>query len=272
MYKLAKPGWFSEVNGVKVVAHDLGTIPGFMEHAGHFVAHHGIEWHRQQGDAADIFNTEKARGYPIATWSVGNAGEIHQYNHWDYADWHGDSPSQYAFGIEHAGFTGTPCPAKQLDSSAALCAAIVEMTHEHFGETIPLVHVPRISIGNYRSAKGFWDHDDVDNGPLNENGHTDHLEGRNWTEQLAVIGKLLAKKPAAVPTFHGTLLSLGVTAPDVLVWKKRMGVKGFFELKSSNSGPHYGNAIEHSTVLFQRRAGVADDGVVGPKTWEAAWS
>jgi hypothetical protein len=196
-------------------------------------------------------------------------GGIHQYNDFHYADWHGDSVSEYAFGVEHTGDGESALTVKQLDASAALFAAIVEMTKDIFGETIPLVKVPRVSVANYRIVKGFWDHTDVDNGPLNENGHVDHLIGRSWADQIAKIKGFLA---AAGPAFPGTLLRLGVDDPAVIVWKRRMAVKGFFNLRDSNNGPHFGSGIEAGTKHFQEKVKLPQDGVVGPKTWNAAWA
>lgn len=91
----------------------------------------------------------------------------------------------------------------QLDASAALCAAIIEVTEDLAGETIPLVRVPRISLSKYRTAQGFWDHDDVDNGELNENSHTDRLEGRSWPEQLDKIGSSSGRFPGRRPRSTG---------------------------------------------------------------------
>ncbi|HEY7281152.1 MAG TPA: peptidoglycan-binding domain-containing protein [Actinomycetota bacterium] len=269
MYELSSPGWFSNVNGVGVVHHALPA--DLMEHAGEFYGHHGIEWHRQDGPNEDIFGTRVARGYPIATWSVDDEGVVHQYNDLRVADWHGDSVSHYAFGVEHQGVTGTPCTTRQLDASAALCAAIIEVTEDLWGEEIPLVKVPRISLSNYKTAQGFWDHNDVDDGPLNENGHVDRLEGRSWADQLTKIGDFLQNQPPPIPTFHGTFLRLGVVAADVIRWKRRMAVKGLFARTDENDGPYYGPAIGRATRTFQQRSGLTVDGVVGPDTWGAAW-
>lgn len=269
IYTLSEPGWFASVNGIPV-----GHVPlpaSLMEHAGTFDAHHGIEIHRQQGPSGDLSGTEIARGYPIATWNVATDGTIRQYNDARIADWHGDSVSRYAFGIENAGFTGTPMTDAQLRSLEVLCAGIVAWNEDVNGETIPLVKVPRISLSNYTTARGFWDHDDVDNGPLNENGHTDKLEGEAWTTFLTNVGKILAPARPA-PTFHGTLLALGVDAPDVLVWKHRMSVKRLFELGDANDGPHYGKVIEAATKEFQTKRKLTADGIVGPVTWAAAWT
>ncbi|HXJ65598.1 MAG TPA: N-acetylmuramoyl-L-alanine amidase, partial [Actinomycetota bacterium] len=266
MYELSEPGRFSVVNGVKVQHHELPD--SLMTHAGEFYGYHGIEWHRQDGPNADITGTQIARGYPIATWSVDEDGGVHQYNDFRVAVWHGDSVSHYAYGIEHQGFAGTPCTDQQLDSSAALCAAIIEMTENLRGETIPLTKVPRVSVGNYTGLRGFWDHDNVDNGPLNENGHTDKLEGRSWPDQLAKIGEFLDQQPQpALPKFGGVLLKLGVDDATVVTWKRRMAAAGLFSLRDANDGPHYGPMIERATKTFQTQSGVDVDGVVGPDTW-----
>lgn len=269
MYKLTEPGWFDEVNGVNVVHHPLPD--NFMEHAGTFQAHHGIEMHRQQGDSTDLSGTELARGYPIATFNIGNDGTINQYNHmFNYADWHGDSVSEYAYGIEHAGTTGRPFTPAQLKSSHALVAALIEITDDRFGEVIPVTWVPRVSVANYRTVKGIWNHKAVDSGPLNENNHQDLMEGQTTTAFCTSVKALLGAQSAG-PTFHGTLLKLGTDAPDVIVWKRRMGALGLFVIHGTNDGPYYGGVIESATKAFQKKRKLKQDGIVGPKTWEAAW-
>lgn len=266
-YKLAKPGWFADVNGFKVIRHPL---PAWLDR-GEFFAHHGIEWHRQDGPGDDIYATQVARGYTIAAFNVSDEGQVRQYTDAREAPWHGDSVSHYAFGIEHTGFAGTPCPTVQLDASAALCAALIEWSEDEFGETIPLVKVPRVSVSNYTTVRGFWDHLNVDRGPLNENGHVNRLEGRTWPAQLKKIGEYLMRQPRPAPTFHGTLLTRGVDAQDVMTWKRRMAVKGLFLKTSANDGPFFGDVIERVTKEFQTAKKLPVDGIVGPKTWAAAW-
>jgi hypothetical protein len=272
-YKMAEPGWFEDVNGIRVVHHPLPDRQGdfALSDAGQFVAHHGIEWHRQQGDGNDISGTQISRGYPICTFSIGNDGTINQYCHmFEYAPWHGDSVSQYAYGIEHAGFTGKPATVGQLRSSHALCAALVEITEDRFGEVIPFVWVADVNVGNYRSVKGFWNHRAVQRGPLNETGHSDLLEGESTSAFLRATKALLVpQKPA--PAFPGVLLKRGVTDAGVITWKRRMASKGLFTLLGQNDGPFFGAGIEDSTRRFQQRKRLDQDGIVGPKTWEAAW-
>lgn len=269
-YTLSSPGWFDKVNGFKVVR--LPLPASLMSHAGDFYGHHGIEIHRQQGPNGDITSTQLARGYPIATWNVDDDGVIRQYNDCSICVWHGDSVSHYAFGIEHTGFTGTPFTDKQLVSSAALCAAIVEYTEDRWGDVIPLTKVPRVSVAGYTAVRGFWDHDNVDDGELNEGHHTDHLEGRSWPNFLKDVGHFLNLVPRPTPPFHGTLLKAGTDAVDVLAWKRRMHVKGLFRRTDLNDGPHYGPAIEKATKAFQAKKKLDIDGIVGSKTWGAAWS
>lgn len=268
-YKLSAPGWFSEVCGVPVRHHELPDE--LLGHGGAFFAHHGIEFHVQAGFGDDIWQTQVDRRYPIATWNVDDTGVVRQYADARMAAWHGDSVSQFAFGIEHTGDAVSPLGERQLDHSAALCAAIIEWTEDAFGETIPLKKQARISLANYRTARGFWDHTDVDNGPLNENGHTDHLIGRSWTAQLAKVGNYLKVVARPAPPFGGELLLLGADLADVVTWKRRMSAKGYFDLRDSSAGPHYGPAIERATRAFQQKRRLAEDGIVGPKTWAAAW-
>src|SRR5262245_61521116 len=127
-YKLSSPGWLSQVFGIKVVKVALSNT--MVSHAGEFFAHHLIEHHRQQGDGGDILGTQNARGYPICNWNIANDGTIRQYLTFYRAAWHGDSVSHYAWGVEHAGFTGKPETEAQLRSSEALSAALIELTED----------------------------------------------------------------------------------------------------------------------------------------------
>lgn len=270
-YKLSSAGWLAEVCGLKVVHVPLpdSFLRGHLES---FTAHHGIETHVQGGTGRDITQTQIARGFPIACWNVDDLGTIRQYMSFHFVAWHGDSVSRYAWGVEHTGDGVHALTQKQLDASAALYAGLIELTRDAFGSEIPLVKIPRVSLSNYRDVRGIWDHTDVDNGELNENGHVDHLVGRSWPEQLKKIASLMQRHPPVAPKFHGKLLHLGVELPDVLVWKRRMAAKGLFPLRHANDGPHYGNVIEQATRDFQRRRGIHVDGIVGPQTWGEGWS
>ena len=270
-YKLSEPGWFATVNGIKVVRHPLPL--DFMQHAGDFIAHHGIELHRQQGDGTDITGTQIDRGYPIAAFNIGNDGTICQYCHvFDFAPWHGDSVSEYAFGIEHAGFTGKPFTAAQLRSSHALSAALIEITEDRFGEIIPAIWVPSVTVSNYRTVKGFWNHKGVQDGPLNENGHHNLLEGESTAAYCKAVKALLPGAKKAPPFPKTLLLKEGVTDVHVIQWKRRMAAKHLFVLHNENDGPHYGNVIERATRAFQTQRKIAVDGIVGPETWAEGWA
>lgn len=276
-YKLSEPGWFSEVNGIRVANLPLPLKDGDFEldDAGSFIAHNGIELHRQQGPGDDIRGTQISRGYPICTWNIGPSGTVNQYCHmFRYAPWHGDSVSQYAFGIEVAGNTGTPENAAQLKAEMALCAAIIEYTEDALDELIPVANITHVGLDNYRTVKGQWNHKNVVPGSsLNEKGHVDFMEGMAMSAFLkGVKGLLPGSKP--IPPFPG-ILKLGDDSAAVLKWKRRMKGKGVFNLNDANNGPHFGKGLENATILFQKKKfpGKPEewDGKVGPKTWAAAW-
>lgn len=270
-YKLREPGIFSEVNGIKVNYLPL-PIPFLDDHAGTFIAYHGIELHRQQGSGSDLRALMiEERKYPICTWNIDLDAGINQYCHClRYATWHGDSVSKVALGIEVAGFTGTPETAKQLKAEQALCAAIIELVEDKTDQIIPTTSITHIGLDNYLSAKGQWPHKAVVPGSsLNENGHVDFMEGMSMAAFLRGVKALLpGAKPA--PPFPG-LLMMGVDSGGVLRWKQRMASKGLFRIGAENDGPHFGRGIEQATRVFQERKHLDVDGKVGPITWAAAW-
>jgi hypothetical protein len=71
---------------------------------------------------------------------------------------------------------------------------------------------------------------------------------------------------AKVPAFPGNLRK-GSTGSPVRVFQARMKARGW---RLSVDGI-YGSDTERIVEQFQREKGLADDGVVGRKTWRAAW-
>lgn len=268
-YTLDGNGFFTAVNGIKVIKLPL---PDWMiAKATDYFAIHGFEFHVQGGPGRDLTGTEISRGYPIVDWNVDDLGVIRQYLPRQDASWHGMSVSHYAYGVEHTGDGSSPLKPIQLDHSAALMAALVEYEADK-GNIIPLKKVAQVNVSNYQTVRGFWDHLDVVPGSsLNPTSHVDHLVGRSWADQLKKIASFLTPaKPA--PPFGGVLLTIGVESADVITWKRRMAAKGLFKLTSDDDGPHFGNVIEAATKVFQGRKALTEDGVVGPKTWAAAWA
>lgn len=73
-------------------------------------------------------------------------------------------------------------------------------------------------------------------------------------------------KPAdvSVPTGRAILsMKAGSRGPDVIVWQGIVGAK---------PDAVFGQDTHNRTVTWQRQHGLTADGIVGPKTWEAAYS
>ncbi len=86
-----------------------------------------------------------------------------------------------------------------------------------------------------------------------------------------------AKKPAAtkpkptVPPFPGRVFEFSAhpkVDANLMVWQKRMKARGW------NIDPHgmFGPNTRDVVLAFQREKNLGADGVIGPKTWAAAWT
>lgn len=70
------------------------------------------------------------------------------------------------------------------------------------------------------------------------------------------------------PTFPGTLLRNPTSGHGAAVWQDRMKHRGW----SINTDGHYGAQSEKVCRQFQSEKGLAVDGIVGSRTWNAAWT
>jgi hypothetical protein len=177
-------GWFTRVNGVRVIQRDVG-----LGHTTYTVGYpRGVLWHYTAGCGSDISGVLKARGISV-TFSVDRDGVIYEYLPLDTAGWHGFEASHYYVGIEHTALPGT-CELTdvQLESSAKLSAAIIERTQQAHSFTIPARYTGNGpgSVGIPDFKPGFIDHRDGKS-DWNQNGHTDHLYSWSWTKYLAAV-------------------------------------------------------------------------------------
>ena len=80
-----------------------------------------------------------------------------------------------------------------------------------------------------------------------------------------------AGTPVAAPApvlGPGIALTRGSAGPDVLTWQTRMAARGWRITPDGVLGPR----TEHCLREFQQEKGLAVDGVVGVRTWTAAWT
>lgn len=75
--------------------------------------------------------------------------------------------------------------------------------------------------------------------------------------------------PDAAPVFDGNLLTVGETAATMRLFEQRMRDTGWTGFSVNG---HYDTAEETFVRRFQKEAGLAVDGVIGPQTWAAAFA
>jgi hypothetical protein len=219
-------GWFTRVNGVRVIHHDVGL--GSTTYTAGYPR--GILFHYTAGCGSDISGVLKARGISV-TFSVDRDGNVYEYLPLDTAGWHGYEASHYFVGIEHTALPGS-CELTdvQLEASAKLSAAIIERTQQAHGFTIPLNYYGKPeSIGIPDFKPGFIDHRDGKS-DWNQNGHTDHLYSWSWKKYLAAIAAVggddmtdgqIEQLRAATAALNGVEDFLAATEPPANAAKER---------------------------------------------------
>ena len=70
-----------------------------------------------------------------------------------------------------------------------------------------------------------------------------------------------------MPPYPGEPLVLDSSGPAVKTWQARMRERGW----ALSADGEYGAESESVCRQFQREKGLVNDGVVGPRTWEATW-
>jgi hypothetical protein len=70
------------------------------------------------------------------------------------------------------------------------------------------------------------------------------------------------------PPFPGVLLSNFTQGHGTITWQKQMAARGW----TISADDMYGNQSENVCRQFQAEKGLGVDGVVGPITWDAAWT
>ena len=69
------------------------------------------------------------------------------------------------------------------------------------------------------------------------------------------------------PAWPGVTYNPGDTARDLQCWQKQMGSKGYGLVGTG----YYGEATKAVVIGVQQRNGLPTSGILGPKTWAAAW-
>lgn len=178
--------------------------------------------------------------------------------------------------LEIAGYM-RQSPAQWLDdySRAALDQAAQQTAEWCRNYGLPARKLTREELRTGR--KGITQHSDV-SAVYRRSDHTDPGPGFPWDHFLARVQEHLgttprppADTPVEVPEWPGR--NLKVTSPymtgtDVQIWQRQMRTRGW-EIAVDGV---YGPASQAVAVAFQRQKGLQADGIVGCRTWEAAWT
>jgi peptidoglycan hydrolase-like protein with peptidoglycan-binding domain len=94
-------------------------------------------------------------------------------------------------------------------------------------------------------------------------------EGARNEEKMAMI----AKKEASDPNANIPLIpSTAVGHPTIRLWSKGDAVKEWQKILGMEPDGNFGYSTESNTKAFQVKNNLQADGIVGPKTWMAAYS
>jgi len=155
---------------------------------------------------------------------------------------------------------------------------------------LPLVTQPQLAAQPqhaFRVSAWWWrkhglneisDRQDVTAATRRINGGTRGLADRQSRyARCRALGAAVVPGPAAPAPPPGTVPPLNAgdfsrtrnaNHPDVRIWQQRMRQRGWNITVDGIFGPQ----SETIARQFQREKGLADDGIVGPETWSAAWT
>jgi resuscitation-promoting factor RpfA len=106
---------------------------------------------------------------------------------------------------------------------------------------------------------------------LREDGHARSKRVPTWAESAYIGGagapQPAPPKPGGVPVWPGIVFDYGDCHPALRTWQLRMNRFGY---DFQGSGCYYAET-RTAVLALQRANGIKDSGLLGPKTWRAAW-
>jgi peptidoglycan hydrolase-like protein with peptidoglycan-binding domain len=196
------------------------------------------------------------------------ANTVGEYVRRDYKAWTAANYNPVAVQAELCAFAAWDTATWNTHPNMlANCAAWIAEEAARFA--IPLVKLtPQQAQG---SGRGVCQHADLGAGGGN---HWDCGPGFPVDAVLALAGGVTPAPPptppVSAPPWPGRYLAYPpvMTGDDVAVWQAQMSARGW----PLDVDGAYGPVSEEVCVEFQAEKGLSADGIVGPDTWDAAWT
>lgn len=236
---------------------------GMIEHRG-LVLH--IEQNYNQDNVDHWFKDPTAEA--SAHFTNPKQGKLRQLVDTDDAAWTEKAGNRYWVSVEHEGFSGESLTADQIENDAQLLAWL------HITYNVPLQSTddPNGSgLGWHGMGGDAW------------GGHFDCPGEAIKAQRAAIIARAqeilgqAAPAPAPLPNIHpswpGRYLAYIPGQPmvhgdDVRRWQQQMASRGW----NISADGWYGPASAAVAKAFQAEKHLASDGIIGPVTWNAAWT
>jgi hypothetical protein len=203
-------------------------------------------------------------------WLIGRDGGIQQFSECSSITWHAGEANGVGPGIEvefldeeEGVFT---------DAARNTCAGLIHWLAGEWG--VPLNYYESPERIPPHTMHGFVAHRSVQQ----TDGHTDYWPWQDWERMIEMGGGVVLPPPVqpgpapgpspGAPPWPGTLLSDFTVGGGTIQWQQQMAHRGW----NIDVDDLYGPASAQVCRQFQAEKGLDVDGVVGPITWDAAWS
>jgi hypothetical protein len=198
------------------------------------------------------------------------AGTIGEYVRRDQKAWTASNANPVAVQVELCAFAAWDAAEwHRHPNMLENCARWIAEEAAHF--SVPIVRLnPQQAQSN---GRGVCQH--IDLGSWG-GGHVDCGPGFPMDEVLAMAGGGAPVSPPTAPSgpasgappFPGTLLVNYTAGHGTATWQQQMAARGWYIQVDDQYGPQ----SEQVCRGFQAEKGLDVDGVVGPITWDAAWT
>lgn len=247
----------------------IGPTPNM--YPGGMIEHLGLVLHIEVSTAAEGDNVDAWFKDPTAQASAHftnpKTGNLRQLVDTDDAAWTEKAGNRHWVSVEHVGMPGDELTPSQLENDAQLMAWL------HTTYNVPLQITDDVNTGGLgwhgMGGDAWGGHFDCPGEPIKAQRQAILDRAR---EILGGGSQAPAQSaPAAHPSWPGRYLrslSVMMHGDDVRQWQQRMADRGW---RITVDG-WYGPASAAVCHAFQVEKGLQADGIVGPATWDAAWT